>query len=400
MDRGSALRIGLMLRALDEHGGVGIYTRYVTEELLSIDRRNHYVLYYRSPDNLGRFAHLPNVTEKVVRAPGKAAWDQVAIPWRCWRDGVHVVFHPKFTVPFLAPCKTMMVLHGAGWFLSDFFGKWDVRYVRAVMPLYLRRAARVLSVSRVTTDTFNQIFEVPEDRIHTVYFGPGKHFRRIEDQDTLAAARARYDLPERFVLTLTKVGGGERKNFGGVLEAYRRTHGEVPQALVVGGKGCERFRGDYGIPDEGWGADVHFPGWIDQQDLPAVYSLADVFLYPSKMEAFPIPITEALATGTPIITSDRNGLLELAGDAALMVDADDPDAMAGALISVLTDPALASRLRSAGLARSRRFSWERCGRETLAHIEEVGGTASAVYSASASSAGDRPVPSAAGEGRG
>jgi glycosyltransferase involved in cell wall biosynthesis len=366
------LRIGLMLRALDEHGGVGVYTRYLTEELLSIDRRNEYVLFYRSADNLGRFGHHPNVTERVVRAPGKALWDQVAIPWHCWREKIDVVFHPKFTVPFLAPCRTMMVLHGAGWFLTDFFGKWDVRYIRAVMPLYLRRADRVLSVSNVTTDTFNEIFDVPADRIHTVYFGPGKHFRRIDDPDRLRAVRARYSLPDRFVLTLTKLGGDERKNFGGVLSAYRAAYPRIDHALVVGGKGCERLRDDYAIPADGWGGDVYFPGWIDQEDLPAVYSLADGFLYPSKMEAFPIPITEALATGTPIVTSSRNGLLELAGDAALMVDADDAEETAEALVRVLTDPELAARLREAGLERSRRFSWEACGRTTLRHIEQVG----------------------------
>jgi hypothetical protein len=119
-----------MLRALDEHGGVGVYTRYLTEELLSIDRGNEYVLFYRSAAQLGRFASHDNVTEVLVRAPGKALWDQVAIPWHCWRQRVDVVFHPKFTVPFLAPCRAMMVLHGAGWFLTDFFGAWDVRYIR------------------------------------------------------------------------------------------------------------------------------------------------------------------------------------------------------------------------------------------------------------------------------
>jgi glycosyltransferase involved in cell wall biosynthesis len=93
------------------------------------------------------------------------------------------------------------------------------------------------------------------------------------------------------------------------------------------------------------------------------------------MEAFPIPITEALATGTPIVTSDRNGLRELAGDAAVMVDADDPDRTAEALVRILTDPGFAGRLRAAGLERSSRFSWERCGRTTLRHIEEVGGRA-------------------------
>lgn len=380
-----------MLRALDEHGGVGVYTRYLTEELLSIDRSNEYVLFYRSAANLGRYAHHPNATERLVRAPGKALWDQVAIPWHCWREGIDVVFHPKFTVPFLAPCRTMMVLHGAGWFLTDFFGTWDVRYIRAVMPLYLRRADRVLSVSRVTTDTFNDIFDVPADLIHTVYFGPGKHFRRVDDPGALRRVRARYSLPQRFVLTLTKLGGDQRKNFGGVLGAYRAAHPRIDHALVVGGKGCERLRDDYGIPAHGWGGDVHFPGWIDQEDLPAVYSLADAFLYPSKMEAFPIPITEALATGTPIVTSDRNGLLELAGDAALMVDADDAESTAEALVRVLMDRDLAQRLRAAGLERSRRFSWEACGRMTLRHIEQVGdGVRRGRKGASEAPAGDVP----------
>jgi hypothetical protein len=113
------MRIGIMLRALDEHGGIGIYTRYVTEELLSLDRHNQYILLYRNPSHIGRFAHSENVVERVIRAPNKVLWDQVAVPYACWKAKVNVVFHPKFTVPFLAPCKTVMTLHGADWFLPE-----------------------------------------------------------------------------------------------------------------------------------------------------------------------------------------------------------------------------------------------------------------------------------------
>jgi glycosyltransferase involved in cell wall biosynthesis len=148
----------------------------------------------------------------------------------------------------------------------------------------------------------------------------------------------------------------------------------VPHKLVVGGKDCERFRDEYRIPDAGWGRDVLFPGWLDQADLPAVYSASDLYLYPSNQEAFPIPLTEAMACGTPIVTSRANGLEEIAGSAAVLVDPRDPAAIADAARRVLTDPGLSRQLAAAGLERSRLFSWENCARRTLEILEEIGST--------------------------
>jgi glycosyltransferase involved in cell wall biosynthesis len=369
------MRIGVMLRSLDEKGGVGVYTHGILEALLERDRRNEYVLFYRSASNLGRYADRPNVSERVVRAPQTTLWDQVAIPLACRRERVDVVFHPKFTVPLLAPCPSVMVVHGADWFIPgqrEFYGRLDRAQIRLLMPLYFRRAARVISVAELTKQDFERVFALPPSKVRTIYFAPARHFGRVEDPEVLHRVRERYQLPERFILTLTKRGGGERKNFRGVIEAFRRYHGTTAHRLVVGGKDCVRFRDDYGIPETGWGTDVLFPGWIDQQDLPAVYSLADLYLYPSNLEAFPIPLTEAMACGTPVVTSDRNGLLEIAAGAALHADADDPDAICDGMRRVLTDPVLAASLTSAGLERSRRFSWDRCGRETLEVLEDVG----------------------------
>jgi glycosyltransferase involved in cell wall biosynthesis len=366
------MRIGIMLRSLDEKGGIGVYTRGILEELLAQGTEHEFVLFYRTPGNLGRHASLPNVTERLVRAPHQTAWDQLMIPPACRREGVDVLFHPKFTVPLAAPCPSVMVVHGADWFIPEqarFYGRFDVFQIRRLMPLYFRKAARVISVSELTTENFNRVLKLPADKVKTIYFAPARHFRRVENASVLAEVRARYDLPERFILTLTKLGGDGRKNFGGVLEAYRRYHGTSPHALVVGGKDVERLREPFGIPDDGWGADVRFPGWIDQEDLPAVYSMADAYLYPSNLEAFPIPITEALACGTPIVTSNRNGLEEIARSGAILVDPDDADAVRDALARVLLDPEEAARLSRAGLERSRAFSWDRCGAETLAVLE-------------------------------
>lgn len=99
------MRIGIMLRAIDEKGGIGVYTRYITRELLDLDRRNQYFLYYRNSANPGRFVRYQNVTERVLKSSHTAIWDQVSVPLACWKDKLDVLFHPKFTVPLLAPCK-------------------------------------------------------------------------------------------------------------------------------------------------------------------------------------------------------------------------------------------------------------------------------------------------------
>jgi glycosyltransferase involved in cell wall biosynthesis len=370
------MRIGVMLRTLDEHGGIAVYSKNLVRELLDIDRENQYVLFYRSAAHIGTFGSRDNVSERLVRGPNKAFWDQVSIPYACWREGLDLVLHPKFTVPLLAPCKAVMVVHGADWFMPEqarFYNWLDVRYIRAVMPLYFRKAAAVISVSELTTQNFNHVLNLPPTKVRTIYFGPAKFFARVSDKDRLGEVRERYALPANFILTLTKLGGAERKNFSMILEAYAHYHATqpTPAKLVVGGKDCQQLRGLYDIPEEGYGRDILFPGWIGQEDLPAVYSLARVFFYPSNLEAFPIPLTEAMACGVPIITSNVNGLEEIAGEAALYVDPGEADEAGRALGSVLQDEGRAAELSAKALIRSHRFDWGKCARETLDLLESL-----------------------------
>jgi glycosyltransferase involved in cell wall biosynthesis len=296
------MRIGMMLRAIDEQGGVGVYTRNLVSELLSIDDRNEYVLYYRNPANIGRFARHKNATECLIKGGNKAYWDQVAIPYACWRDKIDLVFHPKFTTPLLAPCKAVMVVHGADWFIpkqAKYYGRIDISYIKLMMPLYFKKASSVLSVSQLTTENFNRALKLDPDKIKTIYLGHGRHFKHIDDRAIRDKVRERYNLPDEFILTLTKHGGGgdRRKNFGRLLQAYACYHSQTanPYSLVVGGKDCHLFRHEYGIPDVDYGLDISFPDWIAQEDLPAVYSLATLYLHPSNLEAFPQPVVEAMA---------------------------------------------------------------------------------------------------------
>ena len=155
-----------MLRALDEKGGVGVYTRNIVQELLNVDRRNQYILFYANPSNIGRFSQYVNVVERVVKAPTKAFWDQIVIPLACWRNKVNVLFHPKFTTPLMAPCKTVMTVHGADWFIPEqakFYNRLDVMYIRTVMPFYFKKCAVVISVSQLTMDNFYIVFLSSQD---------------------------------------------------------------------------------------------------------------------------------------------------------------------------------------------------------------------------------------------
>ena len=371
------MKIGIMLRAIDEKGGVGVYARNIVQELLKLNSGHEFVLFYRQPTNLGLFADRDDVTELHVPGRNKIYWDQVVIPKVCRAAGVDLLFHPKFTAPFLAPCPVVMVVHGADWFMPDqhqFYSWLDVRYIRTIMPLYFRKCSRVISVSKLTTENFYSALNLPEGKLKTIYFGPAAHFTRVNDLGHRRAILQKYDLPQQYLLTLTKLTGDRRKNLSNLLAGYAHYHeiADEPLPLVVGGQDCEQLREQYKIPFTDYGADIIFPGWLDQMDLPAIYSQATAFIYPSNLEAFPIPLTEAMACGTPFVTSDVNGLREIGGDAGLFVPPADVVAIGQAIKQLAESPVLQKQLKEKGLARSLKFDWRRCAEETLAVLAQSG----------------------------
>jgi len=291
-----------MLRCYDEQGGIGVYTRNLVQELLRIDRRNRYFLFYKNPANIGRFSHYNNVTERYIRGINKAIWDQIAIPYACWKDKLEVVFHPKFTAPLMAPCKAVMVVHGADWFIPEQaqFYRWlDIQYARRLMPLYFKKCQTVISVSELTRGNFIRVLKLPASKVKTIYFGPARIFKRVTDKNSLKNVEKKYDLPNNFIFTLTKRDGGDRrKNLEQIFKAYADYHrkAEKPHKLIVGGKDGHLFRGEYGLPEDGYGQDIIFPGWIEQEDLPAIYSFADLFLYPSNLEPSVLPLSATITS--------------------------------------------------------------------------------------------------------
>jgi glycosyltransferase involved in cell wall biosynthesis len=382
------LRIGLMMRAVDDIDGQGIYIRKLCEALFGLDQHNRYVAYYCRPEQVGRFGNRPNLREVVVPGRRKLVWDQVQVPLAARRDRLDVLFHHKFSIPLLAPCPTVVQQRGTEyWSHPEFYSGWsgqvDRMYSRVMIPLYCRRAVRVLTNSDTLADELVRYVGVPRDKLRTVYASADESFRPIADPAVLAAVRQRHRLPqERFLLMVVKghqvLGQGAltpRKNVTVAVQAYGRMRaraleaGLTPPPLVILGLGiAERLTpevvAEYTDP-----AAVHTPGFVEFDDMPALYSLARALVFPSRYESFGIPIVEAMACGCPVVTANTSACPEVAGDAALLVDPDDVEGLATAMYRVSLDDELADDLRRRGLRRAAGFSWEASARTLLGELE-------------------------------
>ena len=359
-----------MLSHVSQLGGMGNYTRQLMAAMLRNDGANEYVMYYSPSERLGRYVGA-NVTERVVRARSKLLWDQWAIPRQAARDRVDLIFNPKRSVPLRSPVPSVFVLHGPEHFVvPSAYDPLDRLQARVLIPRYVRSAAAViLSTEDAKAMTCELIANTPE-KIHVIRPAPDARFTQPVGADQIAATRAKYGLPDRFMLF---VGGLHRvKNFGRIAEALaalRSRLGEAAPPLVAAGflttpypeKGRSRWavaREIAKIDELGVRDLVHFPGYVEDDDLPVLYRLAELLLFPSLYEGFGFPVLEAQACGCPVVTSARGGTREASGGAALLVDPYDTEAITGAILDLLSNPATRQRLISAGHANIARWSWD------------------------------------------
>ena len=365
------MRVGIMLRSLNEKFGIGIYTRNILGALLKLNGGHQYILFYNHRGHVGTYGHDTHVEERVVTAPNKLLWDQVAVLSAANQAKVDVLFHPKFTVPLRARCKTVMVLHGASWFTHPelYPNKLDLAYVKTVMPLYCRKADAMVANSKLTTDDFVDILHVPREKIRTVYPGLNPIFKPIKDPKTLDEAKRRYNLPDRFVLTVSRYD--PRKNFGTLFKAFTKCCDTGHLKLVAVGKDSWKYKRDCRMVELGYEQDVIFPGYVEQEDLPALYALAEAFLFPSVYEEFGIPLLEAMACGCPVVASNTGAIPEITDGAAFLADTFDADAMAQGIDKLTNEPDFRQALVEKGLHRAGQFTWEKTAAETLETLEQV-----------------------------
>ena len=365
------MRIGIMLRTIDDRQGIGVYTLNLMDRMLPLDSKNEYVLFYKNAASVKGYASQhPNVTEVVLKAPGKMLWDQVVVPLAARKYKLDVLFHTKFTLPFFTACKTVMTIDGASWFVHpELYPKIGIAYIRAFMPLYCKKADLILSNSNLTTDDYIRILKVPSEKIKTVELGTNKQYRKIDDAAALKQIKEKYKLPDKFILSVIR--HDPRKNFKNLIAAFRLLRKQISCKLVVTGLGCEKYLEEYALDEDGTSDDVIFTGWVEQTELPYMYNQAHCMFFPSVYEEFGIPACESMACGCPPVVSKTGALPGIVRDSGLIVDQFNPPEMAEALQRIYTDDALRAELASRSLIRARDFTWERCAKETLAAINNI-----------------------------
>jgi len=245
-------------------------------------------------------------------------------------------------------------------------------YLNLTMPLYCRRATHIIAVSEQTRRDVVSAYGVPAGKISVIYEAADPRFRS-QPPEIVAAARARHGLPERYLLFVGTIE--PRKNLARLLAAFERLQAEnLTDALVIVGK-RGWLTGDFDAALERSPAKqaVLFPGFVPDEDLPAVYAGAQVLAMPSLYEGFGLPVLEAMACATPVACSNSSSLPEIAGDAALLFDPTEVDGIRDALRRILRDADVRAQLRDAGLRRAGQFSWDRAAQETLALYQRLSG---------------------------
>ncbi|MBA3759296.1 MAG: glycosyltransferase family 4 protein [Gemmatimonadales bacterium] len=385
-----------MLRAVDDVDGQGVYIRKLCDALFDLDSHNAYVAFYNSKEQLGRYLNRANVREVVVPGGSKLLWDQLLVPLAGRREKLDVLFHHKFSIPLFSSCPTVVQQRGTEYwshpeFYSGWAGRLDQLYNRLMIPLYCRRAARVLTNSDTLGEELMRYVGVPRSRLRTVYASADNSFHPITDGDVIGRVRERYDLPQvPFLLmvvkghqVLSQASGkalAPRKNVAVTLEAYgalrRRAAetgaGPVPQLVILGLGIAERLTAD-SIAEHTDPAAVHAPGFVQFEDMPAMYSMARALVFPSRYESFGIPIVEAMACGCPVVTATTSACPEIAGGAALLVDPDDVEGLATAMQRISFDDGLAEELRQSGFRRAAMFSWTQSARTLLEELRRAAG---------------------------
>ncbi len=320
-----------------------------------------------------KFAELSWGADVVMRTDRRLRWQQWELPRQARSVSAAVLHVTGFDAPRWKPCPVVLTVHDLiGMLFPQNLPLVSRFYWSRWLPWSVRWADRVIADSEHTRGDLIRLLRIPGERIEVVHLGVGQAFRPQEGRAVLQAVHDRYGLPKAFILY---VGTLEpRKGLDTLVAAYGSLAADTPHHLVIAGK-----RGWYTdalfrqVQALGLGQRVHFAGYVADEDLPALYNLADLFVFPSQYEGFGLPVLEAMACGTPVVCSNAASLPEVAGDAALLVPPGDAPALAAAIRRMLADPALQAAMRARGLERARRFTWEETARRTALVYRQLGG---------------------------
>ena len=345
--------------------GIGRYTRGLVDALLPLleDEDAVTLLYPREDTRFARGSWPDSVRIRRLPLPERyqtILWHRLRLPLPVeWWAGEADIFHaPNFLLPPVRRAKTLLTIHDLAFLVRPEYAWPDLRrFLEQAVPRSVARADHILADSQASKRDAMRLFGLPAERVTVVGAGVEPRFRPMSPEET-AGVRERYGLDWPFVFSISTLE--PRKNFDGLVRAFARARraANLPHHLVIaGGKGWLYEDIFAAVEEEDAGDFVHFPGFVPDADLPALYNLADLFAFPSHYEGFGLPLLEALACGTPALATDVSSLPEIAGNAAYLIPADDDEALTAGLIHLLTDADARAELTGRGPGQAARFSW-------------------------------------------
>jgi glycosyltransferase involved in cell wall biosynthesis len=359
------MRIAFDLRRIG-NPGIGRYMKCLTEAVVAQAPEHEYLLIL--PPGGEALVEAPKAEKISPRLKYYSLREQIELPRILARHKIDLLHSPHFLLPLVRPCPAVATIHDVVYLAcpQDLPSRAGRLYYRAMMHACSRLAARIITDSEHSRKEIQRVLHADPARIEVIYPGVDPQFFRVTDPARLKAARARYGIDRDYVLCVGIYKA--RKNHAGLLRAFRRVlDGGVRAQLVIAGPmaegetGLRRLAAELGVSDS-----VVFTGFVDEPDLRALYSAARVCACPSLYEGFGFTVLEAMACGAPVVCSSATSLPEVAGDAALYFDPNEPEEIAGQLLRVMTDDKLRASLIERGQINAQRFSWEETARQTLA----------------------------------
>lgn len=363
--------------------GMDMVALALIKNLQRIDTVNEYVIFVKPDQDTSCLPAADNF--KVVElssALGYAGWEQIELPKAAKKEACDLLHCTSNTAPLLTDIPTLVTLHDIIYLESvsifkkegTWYQKLGNMYRRFVVPTVVRNAAKVITVSTYEKRRIQHFFKLNEAQLTAVYNGVGAHFEKVTDGETLAKIKEKYSLPERFFFFLGNTD--PKKNTKGVLQAFadfNKKQSKKYHLVMLDYDQAELTKLLQQIDEPALQEFIHLTGYVPNEELPAIISQAQAFLYPSLRESFGIPILEGMACGVPVITSTTSSMPEVAGEdgAAILVNPLQTQEITKAMQRVVEDQALAKLLTEKGILRAKQFSWEHMAKSVLALYQEV-----------------------------
>lgn len=368
------MRIGIEAQRIfrKKKHGMDMVALELVKHIPEVDTKNEYVVFVKDDEDKACLSSFANVEVQVLPGASYPVWEQWILPKAAKNAKVDLLHCTSNTAPIFPGMPLVITLHDIIYLEKLHFKegtayqRFGNLYRRWNVPAVVKKAAKIITVSEFEKNRICEHFGFDTNQVTAVYNGVSRHFQRVTDAGLLKEARQKYHLPEKFLFFLGNTD--PKKNVAGVLKALSilKSRNQLPYKLLmldINREYLQRVAGEIGdlsILDE-----ITFTGYVPNKDLPAIYSQAELFLYPSLRESFGIPMIEAMRCGVPVITSTTSCMPEVAGGAALLCDPFDAEAMANSIIDLLNNQTKREELVKLGLERSQKFSWVENARQTI-----------------------------------